>query len=185
MDKSPNKIHNPLRLFYHKHKVPIDKVISYTKKKLYFFCGILICIIIFYLFGFYLIIWLSLVQNVSNKAVLFFLYTAALFILFLYILFTSIKWAINSILEINDYTQEDKLVPLNNLSTFFQLLSTAVFSFVIGIASPLFDLFGITNMTIRFMNILLLSFLGSSLYCSKIAVEHIIKDIELSLRSKN
>ena len=185
MDKSPNKIHNPLRLFYYKHKVPIDKIVSYINKKIYLFCGILICIIIFYSSGFYLIIWLPLIQNVSNKAVLFFLYTAALFILFLYILFISIKWTNNSILEINDYTQEDKLVPLNNLSTFFQLLSTAVFSFVIGIASPLFDLFGITNMTIRFMNILLLSFLGSSLYCSKIAVEHIIKDIELSLRSKN
>ena len=173
MNKSPNKIHNLLKLFYHKHKEPIDKVISYAKKKLYLFCGILICIIIFYSSGFYLIIWFSLIQNVSNKAVLFFLYTAALFIFFLYILFASIKWAINFILEINDYTQEDKLVPLNNLSTFFQLLSTAVFSFVI------------TNMTIRFMNILLLSFLGSSLFCSKIAVEHIIKDIELSLRSKN
>lgn len=185
MDKSPNKIHNPLRLFYYKNKVPIDKIVSYINKKIYLFCGILICIIIFYSSGFYLIIWLPLIQNVSNKAVLFFLYTAALFILFLYILFISIKWTINSILEINDYTQEDKLVPLNNLSTFFQLLSTAVFSFIIGIASPLFDLFGITNMTIRFMNILLLSFLGSSLYCSKIAVEHIIKDIELSLRSKN
>ena len=185
MDKSPNKIHNPLRLFYYKHKVPIDKIVSYINKKIYLFCGILICIIIFYSSGFYLIIWLPLIQNVSNKAVLFFLYTAALFILFLYILFISIKWTIKSKLEINDNPQEDKLVPLNNLSTIFQLLSTAVFSFVIGIASPLFDLFGITNMTIRFMNILLLSFLGSSLYCSKIAVEHIIKDIELSLRSKN
>lgn len=185
MDKSPNKLHNPLRLFYCKHKVPIDKVVSYINKKLYLFCGVLICIIIFYLFGFYLIIWLPLIENVSNKAVPFFLYTAALFVFFLYILFISIKWTIKFILEINNHTQQDKLVPLNNLSTFFQLLSAAVFSFVIGIASPLFDMFGITNMTIRFMNILLLSFLGSSLYCSKIAVEHIIKDIELSLRSKN